>query len=349
MLEDRTIHLIHGWLDGSLDDEGFAALEAILAESPEARGRFWREASFHSELHEAFKSQLRTTAKTAHPDGAEDAFPARRRPSFGSRRGDVLRRRGALVAGVVALFAGGCGLGSMATSFSLAYAGILSARHEPMTVMKEGFEAPPHPRHDFLPLSPGYWSGDITSVVGPEQGVKPRAGQSMLRFVDTAPNGESSELASASEIWRLVDLAEVRQQLGLANGRGDIALEFTAAFNGVAAAAGRTPKCVTRAIAADAVPPVAGSNWHRSLLAQARESDPVGLCVLAEQIEMLDQVPASWQRLTVTLRAPASARWLILYCAVSDSSDVALQSPVRLEGQYVDDIRLRASPTTDGL
>ena len=165
----------------------------------------------------------------------------------------------------------------------------------------------------------------------------------MLRFVDTAPNGESSELTSASEIWRLVDLAEVRQQLG----RGDIAIEFTAAFNGVAAATGRTPKCVTRAIATDTVAPVAGSNWHASLLKRARESDPVGVYGLAEQVESLDQAPASWQRLTVTLRASPSARWLILYCAVSDSSEVALQSPVRLEGQYVDDIRLRASPTTD--
>ncbi len=349
MLEDRTIRLIHGWLDASLDDGEFVELEATLSESPEARRRFWHEADFHSDLHEAFKSHSRTMPATALPDHTEQAFAARRRPSFGARFGNILRRHGALAAGVVALFAGGCGLGSMATSFSLAYAGILSARHEPMTILREDFEAPPHPRHDFVPLAPGYWSGDITSVVGPEQGLKPRAGQSMLRFVDTAPNGESSELASASEIWRLVDLAEVRQQLGLADGRGDIAIEFTAAFNGVAAAAGRTPKCVTRAIATDAVPPVAGSNWHRLLLAQARESDPVGLCVLAEQIETLDQLPASWQRLTVTLRAPAPARWLILYCAVGDGSDVALRSPVRLEGQYVDDIRLRASPTTDGL
>ena len=349
MLEDRTIRLIHGWLDASLDDGEFIELEATLSESPEARRRFWHEADFHSDLHEAFKSQLRTTATTALSDGPEQAFTPHRRPSsFASRLGDVLRRRGAFVAGVAALFAGGCGLGSMATSFSLAYAGILSARHEPMTVLKEGFEAPPHPRHDFFPLSPGYWSGDITSVVGPEQGVTPRVGQEMLRFVDTAPSGESAELASASEIWRLVDLADVREQLGHTDGSGDIAIEFTAAFNGVAAATGRTPKCVTRAIATDTVAPVAGSNWHASLLKRARESDPVGVYGLAEQVESLDQAPASWQRLTVTLRASPSARWLILYCAVSDSSDVALQSPVRLEGQYVDEIRLRASPTTDG-
>ena len=349
MLEDRTIRLIHGWLDTSLDDGEFVELEATLSESPEARRRFWHEADFHSDLHEAFKSHLRAMPATTLPDHAKQAVSAGHRPSFGTRLGNILRRHGALAAGMVALVAGGCGLGSMATSLSLAYAGMLSPRNEPVTIVREGFEAPPHPRHDFVPLSPGHWSGDITKVVGPEQGVTPRSGEAMLRFVDTAPSGESAELASASEIWRLVDLADVREQLGHTEGRGDISLEFTAAFNGVAAAAGRTPKCVTRAIATDAVPPVAGSNWHRLLLAQARESDPVGLCVLAEQIETLDQLPASWQRLTVTLRAPASARWLILYCAVGDGSDVALRSPVRLEGQYVDDIRLRASPTTDGL
>ena len=349
MLEDRTIRLIHGWLDTSLDDGEFVELEATLSESPEARRRFWQEADFHSDLHEAFKSHSRTMPATTLPDHAKQAVSAGHRPSFGTRLGNILRRHGALAAGMVALVAGGCGLGSMATSLSLAYAGMLSPRNEPVTIVREGFEAPPHPRHDFVPLSPGHWSGDITKVVGPEQGVTPRSGEAMLRFVDTAPSGESAELASASEIWRLVDLADVREQLGHTEGRGDISLEFAATFNGVAAAADRKPKCLLRAIATDAVSPAAGSSWHTSLLKRARESDPVGVYVLAEQVESLDQAAASWQRLTVTLRAPPSARWLILYCAVSDSSDVALQSPVRLEGQYVDEIRLRASPTTDGL
>ncbi len=349
MLEDRTIRLIHGWLDASLDDGEFVELEATLSESAEARRRFWHEADFHSDLHQAFKSHSRTMPTTTLPDHAEQALAAGWRPSVGTRFGNMLRRHGALAAGMVALVAGGCGLGSMATSLSLAYAGMLSPRNEPVTILSEGFEALPHPRHDFVPLSPGHWSGDITQVVGPEQGVKPRVGQEMLRFVGTAPSGESAELASASEIWRLVDLMEVRRQLGGAEGRGDVSLEFTAAFNGVAATAGRTPKCLIRAIATDAASPAAGSSWIRSVLKRARESDPEGVHVLAEQIESFDQAPASWQRLTVTLRAPPSARWMILYCAAIDGSEAARRSPIRLEGQYVDDIRLRASPTTDGL
>lgn len=348
MLEDRTIRLIHGWLDASLDDGEFVELEATLSESPEARRRFWHEADFHSDLHEAFKSQLRTMPATALPDHAEQALSAGRRPSAITRFGDILRRHGAVVAGVAALVAGGCGLGSMATSLSLAYAGMLSPGNVPVTILREGFEAPPHPRHDFVPHSPGHWSGDITSVVGPEQGVTPRLGQEMLRFVGTAPSGESAELGSASEIWRLVDLVDVRRQLGIADGRGDVTLEFTAAFNGVVASPGRTPKCLIRAIATDKASPAAGSSWS-SVLTRAREEDPEGVHVLAEQIESFDQAPDSWQRLTVTLRAPSSARWLILYCAAIDGSDTARRSNVRLEGQYVDEIRLKASPTTDSL
>lgn len=345
MIEDRTIRLIHSWLDGALNDEEFAELEATLAESPKVRSRFWEEVDFHSVLHEAFKTQPRVLAATVSPEKVDrDVSSSRSKLSFGKRLVDLIRGRVALVAGMVALFAGGCG---MAASLSFAYAGILSARNEPMTVLKEGFETPPHPRHDFVPPSPGYWSGDITSVVRAEQGVKPRSGEAMLRFVDTAPIGESSELASASEVWRLVDLAEVRQQLGMAAGRGDISLEFTAAFNGVAATTGRTPKCVIRALATDTAPPVTGSRWHLSLLARARESDPAGLYVLAEQIEPLDQTPSSWQRSVVSLRAPPSAHWLILYCAATDSSDAARNAPDRLEGQYVDDIRLSAFPITD--
>ena len=51
MLEDRTIRLIHGWLDASLDDGEFVELEATLSESAEARRRFWHEADFHTDLH----------------------------------------------------------------------------------------------------------------------------------------------------------------------------------------------------------------------------------------------------------------------------------------------------------
>lgn len=46
-------HLIEAWLDGTLDDAGFAELEAELLESAAARDDFWERAAFHGLMAEA--------------------------------------------------------------------------------------------------------------------------------------------------------------------------------------------------------------------------------------------------------------------------------------------------------
>jgi hypothetical protein len=344
MLDDRTVDLIHGWLDGSLDDAGFAELQVTLAESPEARSRFWDEVRFHSDLHEAVKTHFAAPATFAPPAMPAPPEADRARPSRHSWIGGIVRRHGAFLAGGMALLAGGCGLGSVATSLSFAYGGWSAQRAENVVLVHEDFESPPAPRHDFVPRSPGYWSGDITAVVAAEQGVTPKAGEKMLRFVATAPSGESPAFNSASEIWRLVDLHQVREQLGLGDSDADLSLEFTATFNGVAPSPGRRPDCFIKAIATDADSPAARSLWLHSGLQGARESDPAGVYVLAEQKELIDADPGSWQRLTISLRAPARARTLMLYCVVSDTSDAARDSESRLEGQYIDSIQLSAQP-----
>lgn len=337
MLEDRTIELIHGWLDGSLNDAGFAELEATLAESAEARDRFWTEVRLHGELHQAIKAGFSTVAAVA-------AQPAASWPmAFGA----ALRRHAAWFAGAAALVAGGCGLGSVATSLSLAYAGLLPVRPQPVVVIDEGFESEPHPLHTALPRSPGYWSGDVTAVVGAENGVRPERGRGMLRFDGTGPAGESDAAGSASEIWRLVDLAAIRRQLGISGDHAGFTLKLEASFNGVAPSAGRRPRCLLKAIATDATWPTSHSIWLRSGLTSARSDDPSIVYVLAEQSAWLDPDPASWQRMTITLHAPPTAGSLMLYCVMSDTTDAAAAAEHRFEGQYVDAIRLTMTPSRE--
>lgn len=335
MLEDRTIELIHGWLDGSLDDAGFAELEATLAESAEARDRFWTEVRFHGELHQAIKAGFSTVAAVA----------SRPATSWPMALGGALRRRAAWLVGAAALVAGGCGLGSVATSLSLAYAGLLPVRPQPVVVIEEDFESEPHPLHAALPRSPGYWSGDVTAVVGAENGVRPKRGRGMLRFDGTGPAGDSDASGSASEIWRLVDLAAVRRQLGITGDDTGLTLKLEASFNGVAPSEGRRPRCLVKAIATDAAWPASRSIWLQSGLTSARADDPSIVYVLAEESAWLDPDPASWQRMTITLHAPPTAGSLMLYCVMSDTTDAAGTSERRFEGQYVDAIRLRVTPS----
>ena len=343
MLDNHTTELIQGWLDGGLDDRAFAELEAVLAESPEARRQFWDEVRFHSELHDAFKIRC-TAVGDALPSECSARAPEKLMPTRSGRR--FLRRQGGWLAAAVTIMLGGCGLGCVVTSLSLAYADWSPAQLKGITLLHETFEAEPYPRHDFVPTVTGYWSGDVTSIVKAEQGVRPKAGRQMLRFVETAPANESPAFTSASEIWRLVDLDDARKQMGVDHDDVDLALELTATFNGVAASPGRRPQCFIKAIATDASIPSARSLWLKSGLEGAQQSDPAGVYVLAEQQESLDADPGSWQRLTVSLHVPAKARFLMLYCVASDRSDAARDSAVRLEGQYVDEIVLTARPVT---
>lgn len=335
MLEDRTLELIHGWLDDSLDEAGFAELEALLAESAEARDRFWTEVRFHSEVHQAIKARFSTVVAVAS------------RPTAGwpAGLGSVLRRHAPWLAGAAALVAGGCGLGSVATSLSLAYAGLLPVRPQAVVVIDEDFEAEPHPLPTALPQSPGYWSGDVTEVVGVEKGVSPKRGRCMLRFDGTGPAGESDISGSASEIWRLVDLTALRRQLGITGDHVGLTLKLEASFNGVTPSEGRRPRCLVKALATDAAWPASRSIWLQSGLTSARADDPSIVYVLAEQSEWLDADPASWQQMTITLHAPPTVGSLMLYCVMSDTTDAAGTSKRRFEGQYVDAIRLLVTPS----
>lgn len=343
MLDNHTTELIHGWLDGGLDDRAFAELEAVLAESPEARRQFWDEVRFHSELHDAFKIRC-TAVGDIFPSEGPARTPQELTPPRSGRR--FLRRQAGWLAAAVTIVLGGCGLGSVATSLSLAYAGWSPAGPRPVVVLHEGFEDAPAPRPDFVPRQPGFWSGDVTRVVGAEQGLKPKAGRSMLRFVGTSPAGESPAFNIASELWRLVDLTDLRRQLDRNVMPADLDLRLTATFNGIPVAAGRNPNCSIKMIATDAEPPASLPIWLQSGLTTAQGDNPAGVYVLAAQQVVLDADPGSWQRLTVSLHVPAKARFLMLYCVASDRSDAARDSAVRLEGQYVDEIELTARPAT---
>ncbi len=344
MRDDHTDALIQSWLDGSLDDRSFAELEAVLAASPAARQQFWAEVQFHGELHEAFK--LRCSHLAAVVPAAEQPAPATAVRGRARSTGGGWGRRTRWLAAAATLMLGGCGVGSVATSLSLAYAGWAPAAKQPVVVIHEGFEAPPAPRADFVPRQPGFWSGDVTEVVGAEQQITPKAGRSMLRFVSTSPADESPAFNVASELWRLVDLDEVRQQLGADHSPVDLELRLTATFNGVPPSAGRQPKCGLKMIATDAASPAAHAIWLQSGLTNAQSDNPAATYVMGEQQLFFDPDPGSWQRLTVQLHAPATARYLMLYCHVHDSSDAARDTSVRFEGQYVDEIELTAQPAS---
>jgi hypothetical protein len=50
------------------------------------------------------------------------------------------------------------------------------------TLVNDSFESGPAPISMGMPCRPGVWSGDLSQVVGPSQGVTPHSGGKMLRL-----------------------------------------------------------------------------------------------------------------------------------------------------------------------
>ena len=57
-----------------------------------------------------------------------------------------------------------------------------------------------------MPTAYGYWSHDVASIVGPENGITPFSGSRMLRFIYTAPYGPSAS-GVICEPYQIVDVS----------------------------------------------------------------------------------------------------------------------------------------------
>ena len=353
----RVATLVERWLDDAISAEEIAEMESALLESSLARRTFWQRAGLHGLLHEAARitfggaaESMAEAADAVAASGCEIADSLRGEWT-GTRQPSQFRSgwwRPGVLAACCLLLIGGVGLGSLVTSLATAYAGRVAAEESgAITVLAEGFESLPAPTQDYLPTTLDSWGGDETRVVGRGEWdanrMLPRSGQSMLRFVSGHPRGRDYA-GVASEIWRFIDLDELRAIAG----SKDIRVELSAWFNSVEPAEGCVPLCGLRAIATHLGPgDVKDTLWlNNDVLGDpdAAVERPPSMAA-AESKDRLDVDPASWQLLTVVLSLPpGSPRYLLVHCYALDRSAAAAAAADRLPGQYVDDISLTVEP-----
>ena len=198
-----------------------------------------------------------------------------------------------------------------------------------VSILKESFESGPAPLVTGVPQELNQWSGDFSEIVGPQQGVKPKDGNRMVRLLRSDFEGKTSSKPSLQgDLMRVVD---VRPFLREADG-GEVVMTLSALFNAAPFPdAERYDGVVTLWALGPSFP------TEESLMEDAL-AHSVGMC------RPLDRDPATWQSASTRLLLPPGTEMVLLKVSFSPKpeSGESLSTPpdhVTFAGHFMDDVR----------
>jgi hypothetical protein len=313
--------LIQAHFDGGLDDAGRREFAEMMRDSEAARRRFWALAEVHALARDAALAAWPGEALLGDNGGAASlVVPQPVAIPHVSRVPAGLRPLGLIAAGLA--------LGVFMTG--LAWAMTRTEPAPPEVLLAEGFESSAAPIAAGVPTAADVWSGDLAELVEAQAGVEPAGGRRMLRFVSADYSGKPNPGGYIGEIYRLIDVRRYRRTTS-----GDAVVQVSALFNAAAAAA--------------------ADKFHYSLSlyaldeATAAEGSTPGAAVLAERAlatsrrsnDVLDADAGSWQKMSVELRLPPNAEYLLVRLAVGHAgpsrTTVGHETFV---AHYADDVRV---------
>lgn len=172
-----------------------------------------------------------------------------------------------------------------------------------------------------VPTATGNWTGDSASVVPAEQGISPRSGPAMLRFLSTGNTGAASALQSSQQ-WQLVDVRELAADIGAGRVRADAG----AWFNRVPGTETTDRRFDLRVIAFDGDASTVPARYGSSAW-------------LAIQAASVTTAGNQWQEAQTSLVLPPGTTWLLV--EVYAFEDVLNDATgAEFSGHYADDASL---------
>jgi ferric-dicitrate binding protein FerR (iron transport regulator) len=178
-----------------------------------------------------------------------------------------------------------------------------------------------------IPTEEGRWSGDPAAIVSAEQGITPRSGIGMLKFLSTNLPVMGWDLSTgAAQQWQLVDLRT--QQADIDAGR--VTAEASVFLNRVTGDAFTDIRLAVALHAFKGDPAQARDAWERRgifRLGRAEAEIPT------------DSLPATWERADIRLPIPRYTQFLILEIRAVENVFNDIELP-EFDGHYADDVSL---------
>jgi hypothetical protein len=306
--EQEQLELIRRCIDGTASKDDRNALQEQLRREPSVRRLYARYANIDATLGSGGIA-LKEPAPTAKAS----------RTAWLSWR-------------PIAAAAAGLAIGMFCTSVVFAYA----QPRSPVVVSKmlpvadAEFESGSQIPAQGIPSRAGSWSGDFSRVVTAENGITPKQGQHMLRFLRSDNELDSknahSYVGSAAQV---IDLRPLRAEL---SGTEQL-VEVSAQFDSIATSLGERYEFNMKAAA------------FRGDLADAPKlwEDHEASVSRSDRTVVADSDTATWQRVAVPLMVPPDADFLVIECAVVRKGLPLDQRATEFPGHYVDQVEVLLS------
>ena len=303
--------LVSKYLDGTINPEEGAQLNAWLKANPEELRKFTEQVMFSQEIRCAVQSQAQQQAASVF---IEEALPT---PTAGAHSPTSFWRNWRPISLAASI-------GILIGSFSSPATWAFVAERKIWTESFEGLATATLPG---IPSQPGVWSGDEAQIVGAENGIKPKSGLKMLRFLSASYPGENSLRSSWSDVYRLVDVRDIGDPI-----TERTAIRLSANFNAAPFPPSEKYQFSVALYALENAPN--GAEAHLTLPAIRETNLATGSRIVPIT------TPGTWQEITQELIIPPETRFVLIHVAMVQSLPKRTSGTAQFAGHYVDDLRL---------
>jgi hypothetical protein len=312
-LEHRLLRLLQAVRD-TQDPSARAELNMLLRDNPEARPTMARLMVDE----QALTSRLRDDSIVAllEPAPTHKTAPRMRARWF------AWRPLTAMTTGVV--------FGLFGASVLLGFGPGGRWTEKVTSLFVESFESGPTPLMTGVPQQLNQWSGDLSEVIGEQQGVKPAHGTKMIRMLRADFEGKSAaKLNTYGDLMKIVDVRAFTRET---NG-GEVVLSASALFNAANFPEAERYDGVVTLYAVDEIGYTEKTLLNDSL---AHSCNGLGLS--------LDRNPTTWESATTRLQLPAGTHFVVVKVSVrrmpkNKEPLSTLPNPITFSGHFVDDVR----------